>query len=189
LKLEKCGTYGCVSSRRSSMMISQDDLLIRLMSVSEYRIMAKWLSDENVLKYYEEPSSNLEMVIKKYEPRINGKHYVTPCIVEYKDNSIGYIQYYKVNKEKLKEYGDKANQKTFGIDQFIGETHLWGKGIGTLMIGLILEYLKKIESSASVILDVKKTNERAIVCYMKCGFKKIKDLDNEFLLMEYNPKN
>jgi hypothetical protein len=35
-------------------MISQDDFLIRLMSVSDYRIMAKWLSDENVLKYYEE---------------------------------------------------------------------------------------------------------------------------------------
>ncbi|MGD6964012.1 GNAT family N-acetyltransferase [Fictibacillus phosphorivorans] len=170
------------------MMISKDNLLIRLMSVNDYKIMAKWLSDEKVLKYYEEPSSDLEMVIKKYEPRINGNHYVTPCIVEYKGNSIGYIQFYKVSKEKLEEYGYKANQLAFGIDQFIGETHLWGKGIGRLMIGLILEYINKIESSASIILDVKKTNERAIACYIKCGFNRIKDLDNEFMLMAYTPK-
>ncbi|MED1866011.1 GNAT family N-acetyltransferase [Fictibacillus nanhaiensis] len=170
-------------------MISKGNLLLRTMSVNDYKIMAKWLSDEKVLKYYEEPSSDLEMVIKKYEPRINGNHYVTPCIVEYKDNPIGYIQFYKVNKEELAEYGYKANQLPFGIDQFIGETHLWGKGIGTLMIGLILKYLENIESSASVILNVKKNNERAIVCYMKCGFEKIKNLNNEFLLMVYTPKN
>jgi aminoglycoside 6'-N-acetyltransferase len=169
-------------------MISKGELLIRPMSVNDYKIMTKWLSDEKVLKYYEEPSSDLEMVIKKFEPRINGNHYVTPCIVDYKDNSIGYIQFYKFSKEKLEEYGYKTNQLAFGIDQFIGETHLWGKGIGTLMISLILEYINNKESSANIILDVKKTNERAIACYMKCGFNKIKDLDNEFMLMSYTPK-
>jgi aminoglycoside 6'-N-acetyltransferase len=158
------------------------------MSVKDYKVMTKWLSDEKVLKYYEEPFSNLERVIKKFEPRINGNHYVTPCIVDYKDNPIGYIQFYRFSKEKLGEYGYKTNQIAFGIDQFIGETHLWGKGIGTLMIRLILEYINNIESSASIILNVKETNERAIACYIKCGFNKIMDLENDYWLMSYTPK-
>jgi aminoglycoside 6'-N-acetyltransferase len=159
-------------------MITKGDLLIRKMTRNDYKVMAKWLSDQNVLKYYEEPLSNLEKVIEKFAPRISGEHYVTPCIVEYKDISIGYIQYYKLTKPKLIEYGYAANQVIFGLDQFIGETQLWGKG------RLILNYLTKIEPSSKVIIDVKKTNDRAISCYKKCGFRRLKNLNDEYVLME-----
>jgi aminoglycoside 6'-N-acetyltransferase len=165
-------------------MITKGDLHIRKMTRNDYKVMAKWLSDQNVLKYYEEPLSNLEKVIEKFAPRISGEHYVTSCIVEFKDISIGYIQYYKLTKPKLIEYGYAANQVIFGIDQFIGETQLWGKGIGTSMIRLILNYLTKIEPSSKEIIDVKKTNDRAISCYKKCGFRRLKNLSDEFVLME-----
>lgn len=50
-------------------MITKGDLLIRKMTRNDYKVMAKWLSDQNVLKYYEEPLSNLEKVIEKFAPR------------------------------------------------------------------------------------------------------------------------
>ena len=166
-------------------MIQKDGLLIRLMHSNDFEVMVKWLNDEQVLEYYEEPPSDIERVIKKYGPRVEGKHYVTPCIIEHKEKPIGYIQYYEIQKGELKSYGYTTNQRIYGIDQFIGETHLWGKGIGTSMILMMLHHLSINKNASRVVLEVKKSNGRAISSYKKCGFREIKDLNNDLCLMEW----
>ncbi len=155
------------------------------MNDNDFEVMAKWLNDQSVLEFYEEPPSNIDMVIKKYGPRVEGKHYVIPCIVEYKNEPVGYIQYYELQEDELKRYGYSANQNIYGIDQFIGETQLWGKGIGTAMILMMLNYLSKNKGASSVVLEVKKNNSRAISSYKKCGFRKIKELYTDLYLMEW----
>ena len=167
-------------------MIKQDDLLIRLMNANDFEMMVKWLNDEKVLQFYEEPPTDLNRVIKKYGPRIEGTHYVTPCIVELNEQPIGYIQYYEIQEEELKSYGYAANQGIYGIDQFIGETYLWGKGLGTAMIRMMLNYLSTTKNASRVMLEVKKSNMRAIASYKKCGFKVIKNLNNGLWLMEWS---
>jgi aminoglycoside 6'-N-acetyltransferase len=164
-------------------MIKKDDLLIRLMNHNDFDVMVKWLNDQRVLEFYEEPPSNLDRVKGKYGPRIEGKHYVIPCIVEYKNQPVGYIQYYEIQEDDLKKYGFISNQNIYGIDQFIGETKLWDKGIGTSMILLMLNHLRSIGAS-KVVLEVEKNNIRAIKSYTKCGFKKTKEMTNELNLME-----
>ena len=166
-------------------MIQKDGLLIRLMHSNDFEVMVKWLNDEQVLEYYEEPPSDIERVIKKYGPRVEGKHYVTPCIIEHKEKPIGYIQYYEIQEGELKRYGYITNPKIYGIDQFIGDTQLWGKGIGTSIILMMLNYLSIIKNASRVVLEVKKDNGRAISSYKKCGFREIKDLNNDLLLMEW----
>jgi aminoglycoside 6'-N-acetyltransferase len=155
------------------------------MNDNDFEVMVKWLNDQSVLEFYEEPPSNIDMVIKKYGPRVEGKHYVIPCIVEYKKEPVGYIQYYELQEDELKRYGYSANQNIYGIDQFIGETQLWGKGIGTTMILMMLNYLSKNKGASSVVLEVKKNNSRAISSYKKCGFRKIKELYTDLYLMEW----
>ena len=166
-------------------MIQKDELRIRLMNSNDFEVMVKWLNDEKVLKFYEESPSNLERIIKKYGPRVEGNHYVTPCILEYKDKPIGYIQYYKVQEGNLERYGYTVNEGIFGIDQFIGETQLWGKGIGTSMIQMMLNYLSTIKNASRVVLEVKKDNSRAISSYKKCGFREMKELNDDLYLMEW----
>ncbi|WP_256815216.1 GNAT family N-acetyltransferase [Cytobacillus sp. Bac17] len=166
-------------------MILKNDLLIRLMNDKDIEVMAKWLNDQSVLEFYEEPPLNIDMVIKKYGPRVEGKHYVIPCIVEYKNEPVGYIQYYELQEDELKRYGYSANKNIYGIDQFIGETQLWGKGIGTAMILMMLNYLSKSKGASSVVLEVKKNNSRAISSYKKCGFRKIKELYTDLYLIEW----
>ncbi len=166
-------------------MIQKDGLLIRLMHSNDFEVMVKWLNDEQVLEYYEEPPSDIERVIKKYGPRVEGKHYVTPCIIEHKEKPIGYIQYYEIQKGELKSYGYTTNQRIYGIDQFIGETHLWGKGIGTSMILMMLHHLSINKNASRVVVEVKKSNGRAISSYKKCVFREIKDLNNDICLMEW----
>ena len=166
-------------------MILKDEIHIRLMTNNDFDVMVKWLNDPRVLEFYEEPPTNLERVINKFGPRIEGKHNVTPCIVEYKNEPIGYIQYYKIQENNLKKYGYTEDQNIFGIDQFIGEPKLWGKGIGTLMIQMMLHYLSQNKGASKIVLEVKKTNDRALASYKKCNFKQIKELNNDLNLMEW----
>jgi len=166
-------------------MIGNDELLIRVMTHDDLGMMVSWLNDPKVIQYYEERPLNQDEVLKKYGPRIEGKHYVSPCIVEYNNRSIGYIQYYEVQEAELKTYGYPLNQHIFGIDQFIGVTELWGKGLGTSMILLMLRYLSKTKGASRVVLEVKTNNSRAISCYEKCGFRKIKELNDDLVLMEW----
>lgn len=165
-------------------MIQTNELNIRAMSESDYPYMVKWLNDDLVIEYYG-PRLTLEEVIAKYGPRINNEHYVMPCIVEYKDKPIGYIQYYEILKEQLKIYGYSLEESIYGIDQFIGETSLWGKGIGTQMIIGLLECLSSKNGVFKVVLDVKSTNLQAIKCYEKCGFRIVKGLEDDHFLMEW----
>ena len=165
-------------------MIHKSDLTIRAMSESDFPYMEKWLNDDLVIKYYG-PRLTLEQVVAKYGPRISGELYVKPCIMEYKDKPIGYIQYYRTPKEQLKIYGYPLEESIYGIDQFIGEPGLWGKGIGTQMISALLEYLSSKLGVSKVVLDVKSTNLQAIKCYEKCGFLIVKDLEDNHLLMEW----
>ncbi len=76
-------------------------------------------------------------------------------------------------------------ESIYGIDQFIGETGLWGKGIGTQMISGLLKYLNSRLGVNKVMLDVNGTNLQAIKCYEKCGFRVVKGLEDNHLLMEW----
>lgn len=60
------------------------------------------------------------------------------------------------------------------MDQFIGETDYWNKGIGTLLIHTMVNYLATQKSAARIIMDPQASNKRAIRCYEKCGFEKVK---------------
>lgn len=166
-------------------MMKNDELSIRVMNCYDYDIMVKWLNDSRVLEFYEESPADLEKVKKKYGPRIEGSHYVKPYVVEYKNKRVGYIQYYEIQENYLEKFGYPQNQDIYGIDQFIGETELWGKGIGTSMILLMLNYLSNHKNATRVVLEVKNNNSRAISCYKKCGFRKIKEINDDTSLMEW----
>ena len=166
-------------------MIQNGELLIRLMNANDYEVMVKWLNDKKVLEFYEEPPSNMDRVIKKYGPRVEGQHNVAPCIIEHKEEPIGYIQYYKIQEDEFRRYGYTTNERIYGIDQFIGESRLWGKGMGTSMILMMLNYLSINKNASRVVLEVKIGNGRAISCYKKCGFREIKDLNDAHCLMEW----
>ena len=161
-----------------------NELIIRRMTRQDFPLMVRWLNDPAVLEFFEEPPTDIDRVIQKYGPRVDGNHYVTPWIIEYRNVPIGYIQHYQIQKHQLITYGYDENEKIYGIDQFIGETDYWGKGIGTKAIELMLNYLCK-RGAEKVVLEVKNNNGRAISSYKKCGFQRIKELQNNLDLMEW----
>ncbi|MFF2175949.1 GNAT family N-acetyltransferase [Lysinibacillus sp. NPDC058147] len=164
-----------------------NNISIRKMTDNDYDLMATWLSTKEVLEFYGDINSPFtkEQVRIKYEPRVHGEIPVFPFIVELDGSPIGFMQYYKLQEEEQKELGYLNNQMIFGIDQFIGSPKLYNKGFGTIMVSKFIELIISITDADIIILDPEISNERTIRCYEKCGFSKVKKINNESaLLME-----
>jgi len=158
------------------------------MTDNDYDFMAKWLSTREVLEFYGDNNSpfSIEQVRKKYEPRVRGEILVLPFIVELDGSPMGFMQYYKLQAEELKDLSYLNNEVVFGIDQFIGNPNLFNKGYGTIMVCKFIELIINITDAEIIIVDPEVSNERAIRCYEKCGFTKVKTIKNDCaLLMEF----
>ena len=171
------------------------ELTIRRLEENDKHLLVKWLSDNEVLQYYEgrDNPHNEDMVEEAfYSEDINE----TRCIIEHSQTPIGYIQFYTISEEQCEEYGYSNFQGTiFGTDQFIGETKYWGQGIGKVLMESMINFLITVKGARKIILDPQSWNERAIKCYEKSGFIKVKLLPNQELhegefkdcwLMEYD---
>ncbi len=82
-------------------------------------------------------------------------------------------------------------QNTFKLGIFLNNKHLFGKGIGTCAINQAISILTTNSDRNKIILDVRKSNVRAIKCYEHIGFiiteektKKIKNGNILFHQME-----
>ena len=158
--------------------IAQPGLSIRLMrdEPQDYELMAKWLTDERVLEfaYGRDKPFGVDRVLARFRPRVRGEDEVVPCILGHNDIPVGYMQYYPVSAGR--EYGIEAVTGVFGVDLFIGEPDLWDRGIGAQALGMLVRHLFSALGAVRVVIDPLVTNERAIRCYEKSGFKKVKVL-------------
>lgn len=156
------------------MIASLENIGIRKMNdeESDYKLMAKWLSDEHILKFYQgrDNPSSINQIIKKYGPRTKGESRVIPCIIEFNGKAIGYIRYYTIDNDEKAEYGYENNELIYGIDLFIGEIEYQNKGIGEKAIKSLINYIQINKCPNKIIIDPRIDNKRAIRCYEKCGF-------------------
>ncbi|WP_411334499.1 GNAT family N-acetyltransferase [Metabacillus indicus] len=175
------------------MLFHNENLKVRKLEDGDNVLLAKWLSDPSVLEFYEGRDNPFDL------NKVKEIFYATDdeevkCIVEYEGKVIGYIQYYQLDDKTKKEYG-YLNENVYGTDQFIGEIDYWNKGIGTLLVTSMIRFLLEQQKADRIVMDPQTRNNRAIKCYEKCGFKKVKVLPNRELhegiyqdcwLMEYH---
>ncbi|WP_409299266.1 GNAT family N-acetyltransferase [Peribacillus sp. SCS-26] len=148
------------------------NVTLRQLERKDGELLATWLSDPAVLRFYEGRDNpfDLEKVCAVF---FENKEQQEMCIVELDGAAIGYLQYYELDEETKELYG-LSGSDIYGMDQFIGEPSYWGRGIGTKLIASMISYLREEEGAKSIVMDPRTENLRAIRCYEKCGFKKIK---------------
>ena len=176
-------------------MIENKNLRIRPLIDSDKTQLEKWLSNPEVLQYYEGRDNPFDMD-KVEQEFFDDKDSATRCLIEYDEAPIGYIQFYEIDEEERKHYGyADLKEVIYGMDQFIGETSYWNKGIGTKLVSSVAKYLIREKGADRIVMDPRTQNERAIYCYEKCGFTKVKLLPKRELhegayhdcwLMEYS---
>lgn len=168
------------------MFFQNGPLLIREIRIDDNHLLAKWLSDPIILEYYEGGDNpfDLKKINKKFYNRQDG---VNRCIIQFNGTPIGYIQFYELDHETKGKYGYINDQRMiFGMDQFIGESAYWNKGIGTMLVTSMVNYLITKKQADLIVMDPQVKNERALRCYEQCGFKTVKLLPkNELHEGEY----
>ncbi len=152
-------------------MISPGDITIRPMkdNGADYKLMAKWLSDPKVLEFIYGKPKTLSWVKKKYGSRILKKEKMNACFIEFKNQHVGYIQYFDI-KPWEKDYEVKNTKNVWAIDLWIGETDYWEKEIGSSALKLLMDYIFKNKKAEKIIIDPQTNNPRAIHVYEKVGF-------------------
>ncbi len=162
-----------IRPNESTVLTQSGNLTIRLMrdEPHDFSLMAHWLSDERVLEYYEgrDRRYNYEAAVAKWGPRTRGEHKAKPCLILLDGREIGYIQYYPVEKE----FDLPDRRGTYGIDMFIGECELWGRGLGSRALALTAGYIFRKLHGRRLVIDPRVSNHRAVRAYEKAGFRKM----------------
>lgn len=142
-------------------------------------LLHRWFQEPTINRWYARGRDwSLEAITEKYEPRILGNEDI-PSFIIYKDKEpIGFIQYYQF-ENGLPEGIEGSHNLLFkqykqsdlvGIDLFIAEENMRGKGFGVEIIHQFIEdYLNKF---SSVVVDPEVNNIGAVRCYEKSGFMK-----------------
>jgi len=156
------------------------DLAIRAMrdDPADYERMARWRSEPHVHEWWDpdEPAPTPDDAAAQYGGRARGEEPTTPCIIELAGRPIGYLQYYAWRSwpDADRELDVRADADTYGIDLFIGEPELIGRGLGTKVVDLICEHLESELGASAVALTTEITNERAQRAYEKAGFRRVR---------------
>ncbi|WP_308862204.1 GNAT family N-acetyltransferase [Paenibacillus radicis (ex Xue et al. 2023)] len=155
-------------------------LTVRRLTRFDASMLHKWLNDPEVLRYYggRDRAHTPEMVQEHFYPE---EDQLYRCILEYEGQPIGYIQFYLLEAEGLNYFGldESEGTRIFGTDQFIGEPTYWNRGIGKQLMSSMLRYLEEEHQASRVVMDPQAWNERAIACYEKSGFRKVKLLPEQ----------
>lgn len=161
----------------SDALIAREGLILRPAqdSPADLAALHRWLNDPRVLEFYEgrDRPHSLQMVRDNF---LAADPLTTACIIEWQGRAVGYLQFSFIEGEELAEYGFASGERVMGLDLFIGEPELWGQGLGSRAVELISAFLSEKYAPDWLTLDPHAGNLRAIRCYEKCGFAKVKYL-------------
>jgi len=157
------------------------ELKFRPMTRTDFPVFQKWLSKPHVDAWWHQPF-NLVEIEEKYGPRVDGIQPTYMYVVLYRENPIGWIQWYR-----WADYPDHAAQlsaakSAAGIDLGIGETDFLGKGLGPKVIHQFIQEIVFVHPEITgIVSDPEEENVRSLRAFEKAGFdiKKVIQLKGE----------
>ncbi len=149
---------------------AQGSLSIRPLAAGDGPHLYRWLNDPTVLTYYDGRDTPADWdYIEHHYMRKTG-HPVQGCMVEWHNKPAGFLQVYPLDFKDVERFGFPAYEYSVGMDMFLGETSLWGHGLGTQLTRWASDTLLNYWGAHRVILDPRISNARAVHVYQKCGF-------------------
>jgi enamine deaminase RidA (YjgF/YER057c/UK114 family) len=150
----------------------------------DLELLHSWLNAPHVSERWGGPASK-EVVRQKYGSRINTST-VFSYVTYWNNEPFGFVQIYNDSASDSPWYS-RAGDNAWGIDQFIGEERHLGKGHGARMVTEFLRFAFTKFKPTKIVTDPAPDNLRAIRCFEKAGFTKLKVVsspDGPAMLME-----
>lgn len=156
--------------------------VFRPMSSGDLPLIRQWLETPEVVRWWGEPDEQYELVSGDLDhPDMD------QFIVALDDHPFGYIQCYALSAWNQNFGAQPAG--TRGIDQFIGDPDMIGRGHGSGFIRQFVDPLL-ISGIPRVVTDPDPGNQRAVRAYAKAGFQSdrvVDTPDGPALLMVRDP--
>jgi aminoglycoside 6'-N-acetyltransferase len=154
------------------------DYVFRPMSKADLALIRRWLQTPEVRRWWGDPDEQYELVSSDLaHPDMD------QFIVSRERRPFAYIQCYALSTWN-QGFGAEPAQ-TRGIDQFIGEPDLIGRGHGSNFIRQFVDGLLQ-NGTPRVVTDPDPANARAVRAYEKAGFQRgrlVETPDGTALLM------
>ena len=148
-------------------VLAGERVTLRAMTEAEASHLGRWFSDEEFQRYqwgaWHGPMSLEES--RAFWTRFQAADAASPdtalFAIEHGDAVVGFANYRRLN----------ARHANVDIGIGIGEKALWGRGLGTDALRLLVTHLLDERGMHRVRLHVAATNDRAIASYRKAGFE------------------
>ena len=151
-------------------------LVFKPLTEADLPTLTEWLNRPHVAKWWN-ASTSLEEVRMQYLPCLRVGSAVRPYLVYLDDVPIGYIQSYVAADAGDGWWPNQHDPGVRGIDQFLADGQCLGQGLGTQMVTEFVQRLFEDPNVTKIQADPHPSNERAIRCYQKSGFRRVGAVD------------
>ncbi|MHB1446310.1 MAG: GNAT family N-acetyltransferase [Acidimicrobiales bacterium] len=150
----------------------RQEISFRPLTVPDLALLVRWQSSPHVARWWLDPS-DIESISAKYSPHIRGEERTQVFIVELDRRPIGLIQRYRhadyQDWDRAVGVPDAA-----GIDYYIGEPDLIGRGLGSTAIAIFaLDTLRRYPEVDCVVAAPQQENIASWRALEKAGFTRI----------------
>ena len=147
------------------------DVLLMALTRPDLPLVGSWLRAPQVSRWWSPPDQALRDIAGHLACAT-----VAPFLACADGQPVGYVQIYHANPDPFWA-GHDLPRETFGLDLFIGETDMLGRGWGPRLIALALRRLFAMPEVARVHIDPDPENAIAIRAYEKAGFRRVGPID------------
>ena len=141
----------------------------------DHERIVTWRNSPHVREWWDpdEPPLTPAAAAEEFAVGAGSEDPTVSCIIEVGGEPVGFIQFYPWDAEAayLAEIGVSVPTGSWGLDIFIGERSLAGKGIGSRTVALLSDHLFAREAATAVALITEATNARAHAAYVRAGMR------------------
>jgi aminoglycoside 6'-N-acetyltransferase len=157
-----------------NLVAADGDLVIRRLRDrgGDYERLAAWRNSANVKEWWDPDDPPVTPAVVAAELG-RADDLTTSCIIELGGEPVGFIQFYPWDAEVayLGAVGLSVPNGSWGLDIFIGESRLAGKGIGSRTVRLLSDHLFADRGATAVALITEAGNVRAQAAYIRAGMR------------------
>lgn len=148
-------------------------IAFRPLEEGDVLVLHGWLNEPHVVETYglgRRPTQ--EETSAEVLPRVRGEVPTRPYVLLVDDVPSGYVQTYRVLDHATYAAEIGVTDEAHGMDLFLGDPSLVGRGIGSAAIRRFVEEVIFADPAAvAVVADPPSTNPRSVGAFRKAGFR------------------